>query len=139
MIGSPDDKVLEDWYYILSNGDGRYREFMGDKDGQPGHNRKMLTYLAGFKDPRERDLIIQAWQLHDHMCNTGRAESANKAWRIGLAIAFVLPAAYYFGLFLDTGKVIHLAGSAVYAIASVVIVFGIRFYYRHLEKKREGI
>lgn len=72
--------------------ESEYAKFMGDKDGRPGNNCLMLMYLAGLKNERERFLVTHAWQLHDHMCNTGRADASEWDWRYGVSIALMLPA-----------------------------------------------
>lgn len=92
VIGSPDDEVLRNWHRILIDEEGQYAKFMGDKDGIPGHNRRMLTYLAELKDDRERLLVIHSWQLHDHSCNTDRANAAEKRQAYAMTFAFLLSA-----------------------------------------------
>ncbi len=92
-----DKKVVEDWYRVLVSDEKKFQDkfrcFLGDDlDGTPGHSHRMLAYFAGLDKDRQRLIVMHGWQIHDNICNTGRANASEWDWRYGLSVALALPA-----------------------------------------------
>jgi len=90
MLGAEDEKLIEEWYRVLMDTEEKFqrnfREFMGE------HNRRMLAYFAGLPGDRQRLIVMHGWQIHDHMCNTGRANASEWDWRFGMAAVLAFSA-----------------------------------------------
>lgn len=113
------------------NADEEYQTFMGDRYGQPGHNRRMLTYLAGLKDDRERLLVVHAWQLYDHSCNTERADAQARRQHLAIVLTLALSgaaSAVSFGLASNRDTASSWISLGVGAVLiSAAIIVGLKY------------
>lgn len=113
-LSAEDLRLLEEWYRILLDSEGKFRKFLGDgEDGTPGHNHRMLAYFARLPEDRQRLIVQHGWQIHDHMCNTDRADASEFDWRFGMAAVLALSA---LGFAVDTWWIVMGAylGGAIF-------------------------
>lgn len=138
MIGSDDDKLLRGWFKNIVDPkkefESEYAKFMGDKNGQPGNNRRMLAYIAARPDDRQRLIVQHAWQIHDHCCNTRRADAQARSMHIAtvMAIGFAgLGAALTAGYgWLSNLQNVAVLFAALVGVTLTLVAIGVALRYR---------